>query len=82
MVNYILQSKSVPTLVIYQKRTLVKPVNSLTDLNKPLALLADDQIDLLYCQAKEADEVDSQLYNDEELQKQQIELMRQIEIEA
>ena len=59
VVHYILQSKSVPTMVIYQKRTLQQPVTERRDITRPQAPLNPDQLDILYCTAKELDDFEN-----------------------
>lgn len=67
VINYIMQSQSVPTMVIYQKRILAKPATDRTSLIKPQAPLSAEQLENLYCTAKETDEVDGFIENNPEL---------------
>lgn len=57
-------------MVIYAKRVLAQPATDRRDLIKPQAPLRPDQIEILYCTAKEADDVEGYMEeNQDELQK-------------
>jgi len=43
-------------MVIYQKRILQQPVTERKDITRPQAPLNPDQLDILYCTAKETDD--------------------------
>ena len=77
VVQYIIESKSVPTMITYQKRTLNQPATDRRDIIRPQASLNPDQLDILFCQAKENDDVDGFMEN-EELQRQQMAMLEHI----
>mmetsp|Transcript_702 Transcript_702/g.973 ORF Transcript_702/g.973 Transcript_702/m.973 type:complete len:178 (+) Transcript_702:1042-1575(+) len=80
VIQYILEAKAVPTMVIYAKRVLGEPATDRRDLIRPQAPLRPEQLDILYCTAKETDDVEGFINaNQEELERQQLAIMKEIE---
>ena len=66
MIQFILESRAVPTMVIYAKRVLREPVRDRRELTRPQAPLREEQIDILYCTAKDTDDADRFIENNQE----------------
>lgn len=52
-------------MVIYGKRTLRQPATDRRDLIKPQSPLKPEQIEVLYCMAKEADDIEGYINNNQ-----------------
>ena len=53
-------------MIVYQKRVLREPSTSRTDLIRPQVPLTPDQLEELYCTAKETDDVEGFINENQE----------------
>ena len=79
VIEYLIESGACPTVIIYEKLQLAKPV-SFEETKKIDTVLNEEQLLMLTCLAKDKDDNINDFAKNEEAMKQQAEIMKQIEL--